>query len=675
LAGSGNITNLSLPQGAAGFISNSVSTSTLYAVITSTGPGLVWTGTNSGAGLTNLWDINTTVNWLLNTTATKYQQTIIPGDSVTFNDTGSGGVRLSNNVGPANLVISNNAVTYTFGGTGSILGPTGLQKLGTGTAILNLTNNSYVGGTVVSGGTLQMGSASAISSTANLTVNSGGTLELAGFNQNAGELTGNGIINDASPNSLILTVGTASGGVWNGTIQDQGLGGVSLTKVGTGTWVVGGTNRLRNGNAFTTQAQINGGTVVITNGGLVDVSLMECWIAGTVGSTSTVVVAGGTFTVDNNWLVIGRGDPTANGTLIVNGGTVQKAGANNIVVGSLGAQGALIVNGGQVLNNADLWLGENAGASGVLQLNGGLVQADVVRPNGTTPATSEAFFNGGTLQATTNSANFIQVQSMVMSNGLVLDDGGFAVSLGGAILNAGDPFNGGFVKKGSGTVYLDVSGNTYTGTTLVTNGTLAGVGSIAGPLVVGPAGNLGAGDAGGIGTFTLSGSNVTLQGKATMRINRDTPTSDLVTGIGTINYGGVLVISNLSTTLLTTSDTFQLFSAASSTGNFASIVGSPGPGLAYSFNPTTGVLSITTAVVKSVPHFTSVSLSGTTLTIAGTNGTPSQPYVLLGGTNLTTSLSLWTPILTNSFDINGNFNLTTNIVNPAVPRQFYLLQQ
>jgi len=85
-------------------------------------------------------------------------------------------------------------------------------------------------------------------------------------------------------------------------------------------------------------------------------------------------------------------------------------------------------------------------------------------------------------------------------------------------------------------------------------------------------------------------------------------------------------------------------------------------------------LSITLSVLPT-PHITGISVSGTTLTISATNGANGGQYVLLGTTNLTLPLSQWTPILTNNFNGSGNLNLSTNIINPAVPHQFYILMQ
>ena len=617
IQGSGNCTNLALPQGATGYISNNAANSTLYAVITSTGPGIVWTGTNSAAA--NLWDISTTANWLLGSTATTYHQVVIPGDAVTFNDSGSGTVVVNTNVGPTSMVISNNTKTYTFSGTGTISGPTGLQKLGTGTAILNLTNSSYVGNTVISNGTLQAGSASAISPSANLVVGPSGTLELAGFNETAGELTGSGVVDNNAGIDLLLNIGTSSGGTWNGSIQDHGHGGVALIKNGTGTWVVGGNNNLDNGSPFTTTNIFAAGTTIITNGGSIIDPRLQMLIGN--GSTATVIVASGTLAVSNDVLAVGCA-AGASGTLIVNGGTVVHSGGtmgsfggpNELIVGDAGGTGTLTVNGGQVLNSQALWLGQGAGASGTLYLNGGLVQATVVQPN-STPTTSIAYFNGGALQAVTNSADFLQVSSLVMSNGLVLDDNGYSVSISSEALQSGDSFNGGLIKRGSGAVYLD-SGNSYTGTTLVTNGLLAGVGFVTGPVVVAPAGNLGAGDAGGTGSFTIN-NNLTLQGNATMRINKTggSLAQDQVVVSGNISYGGILTVTNITSdaNVLTTNDTFQLFSGGSHSGNFGFIYGSPGPGLGYSFDPVHGVLSV--VAVAGNPTNITFSVSGSTLTL------------------------------------------------------------
>ena len=76
-----------------------------------------------------------------------------------------------------------------------------------------------------------------------------------------------------------------------------------------------------------------------------------------------------------------------------------------------------------------------------------------------------------------------------------------------------------------------------------------------------------------------------------------------------------------------------------------------------------------------IPRFTSISVSGTTLNISAVNGSNSGQYVLLSTTNLTKPLNQWTPLLTNNLDGGGNLNLSTNILNPSVRQQFFMLKQ
>jgi autotransporter-associated beta strand protein len=499
-------------------------------------------------------------------------------------------------------------------------------------------------------------------------------LNLAGFSETVNGLSGSGLIDNSSNNAVVLTMGNGNGAVnWSGTITNTGTGGESIIKVGTGNSIITGTNYL----AAAAASQNNGGTMLITNGGTLHLpGGAEFWVMQNAG-TATVIMDGGMMDLAN-WLVVGRNNAAANGTLILNSGLIQKTGGGNVVVGSLNATGTLIVNGGQLLNNSELWLGESPAAVATLYLNGGLLQATDIRQNnsgGLPTVLGTAYFNGGTLQASASSADFIQgtIISMVMSNGLILDDGGFTLSIGASALQAGDGLGGGLLKEGSGTVYLD-AGNSYTGTTVVTNGTLAGVGSISGPMIVRPAGNLGAGDAGAVGTFTIN-NNLTLQGNASLRIDKTggSPVQDNVTVSGNITYGGILTVTNITSdaTPLVAGDTNQLFTVSgSASGNFTSIVGSPGAGLAYSFNPASGLLSIVGSSIASNSTNITFSVSGSTLSL-------SWPADHLGWILQSQTNSLAVGITTNWFDMAGTASVTsTNLtINPADPTVFYRLRQ
>jgi hypothetical protein len=81
-----------------------------------------------------------------------------------------------------------------------------------------------------------------------------------------------------------------------------------------------------------------------------------------------------------------------------------------------------------------------------------------------------------------------------------------------------------------------------------------------------------------------------------------------------------------------------------------------------------------TATLAQGPVISRIAVSGTTLALSATNGPANAQFVLLESANVTASRSSWTPVLTNSFDGNGNVSLSASVVNPANAQMFYILQ-
>lgn len=690
-AGAGIInTNALVPHGIVGTVSND-NVSTIWITISGT-PGVVWQGYSTIAGRTNLWDLNATTNWLAAGSPSDYAETTPPGDSTTFSDSGSGVVLLSNTVSPASVLITNNSVNYNFTGSGRIAGTTSLVKMGTGTATIALTNaNTYAGSTIISNGTLALGSAVTIPDTSSTAINSSGTLQMNGFSETIGALNGSGLVDNSGGGAVVLTVGTGNGSVnWSGTTANSGAGGVALIKNGTGNAVISGTNTLAGGTA----SQVNGSAMFLTNNAVLDLATAEFWVQQNAGTASLTVDGNAKLLCQNNWIAVGRNAATAIGTLTVNSGTVQKAGANgNIIAGSIGGTGVITVNGGQILNSSMLWLGEGATANATLNLNGGLIQATQVRPNTANPASSVANFNGGIMQASAGNADFFGPNATAMrttlniqAGGLYFDTQAFAVTNQSDLIDAGG--GGGLVKLGTGSLDITSGGNSYVGLTIVSNGTLnihgtipgavtvksgttlGGNGIIGGTVTVEAGGKIGAGAS--IGLLTVN-SNLVLGGKVVVEVDRNggTPLADLINlPNNAAIYGGNLVVSNIGASLIA-GDVFTNFTALGHSGSFASITGSPlDPGLGYSF--TNGVLSVVTlsSIATNPTNLTSV-VSGTTLTL-------SWPPDHLGWflQTQTNSRSIGLTVPTNTWhDIAGSDTVTNTVItlDKVSPTVFFRL--
>jgi hypothetical protein len=181
-----------------------------------------------------------------------------------------------------------------------------------------------------------------------------------------------------------------------------------------------------------------------------------------------------------------------------------------------------------------------------------------------------------------------------------------------------------------------VNGLTDLANTLLTASgtTLGGSGTIGGAVYLASGATL---SLGGASPTTLSLTTNSCQFVSgcivNMRIRASDGACDLVTNIGTVYYGGTLNVANLGGALAA-GQSFQLFAATNFSSTFTTLnLPALGGGLAWSFNPTNGVLSVnTSSIVSSNAFLTSLVISpaGTLNPAFTTNNfsyTATNPYV------------------------------------------------
>lgn len=193
-----------------------------------------------------------------------------------------------------------------------------------------------------------------------------------------------------------------------------------------------------------------------------------------------------------------------------------------------------------------------------------------------------ALLNKGDISVGAGSSLYLG-QDTVTLRGNVLNDGtiSFNPSSGTCIFDgnatvsgASAPvFGGGFTINAGKTVTLSQSIDIRSGKTGTVNGKLAGTGTIGasgGALTVSASGTLSPGTASSTGTLTL-GTAPTFSGTNFLKIDRNggSPLADkIVLTAGTLNYGGVLTVSNASSTSFAGGEVFDLFDAPAFSGAF-----------------------------------------------------------------------------------------------------------
>ena len=314
----------------AGAIANGNGTTGTLNIIDSSGGGtVILSGANTYSGATSLGDGTHAVTLLggasdafsanspmtVNTNATLGLNGF---NQVIGSLAGSGTVTNSASAG-ATLTAGGNNTSTTFSGViKDGAGQTSLTKVGTGK--LTLSNvNTYSGPTTVSAGTLFGGTPGAFSAASAFTIAAGATLDIGEYNQSIGSLAGAGTVQDGDSSTHTLTVGGKnSSTTFSGTLIN-GAAGLALTKTGSGTLTLTGSN------TYSGQTIINGGTLEV-DGSIAD-------------SVSVMVNAGGTLAG------IGTVDPPPGGTTINNGGTLAP-GNTSQPTGTLAIGGNLTFGSG-----------------------------------------------------------------------------------------------------------------------------------------------------------------------------------------------------------------------------------------------------------------------------------------------------------------------------------------
>lgn len=440
---------------------------------------------------------------------------------------------------------------------------------------------NYTNLTINSAGTVTLGvNNTVVNGSLNITT---GTLQLTSFNLTSGDLQGSGTISSSSgaPTFTVGSLNTST--TFSGVI---GTGAIALTKNGTGTLTLSGSNtytglttvsagtlKLGSPSALGTTA----GATSVSSGAVLDLngtnysSAEGLTLAGTgissggclINSSSTAATYAGNITLSTTAPTITAGNPiTLSG--VISGGNTGSTNSltiagNSTLTGALTLSGnntytgKTTVNAGAVLKiGADNVLG--AATAGSLNNSTVITSGAVLDLNGITYTANEYFELDGTgisssgamINSSSTTANFA-CQFDTWYGGTITADNPIILS-GTVQWNGGTPATNTLTKAGSSTLTLTSSAGSKSNGLFITGGTLV----------------LGVNDA--IGTS----GNTTISNGAVLDLNGYSSSRPLTSLNGTgISGGGALI--NSSATAATCSGAITLGSASSIVGGTGTI--------------------------------------------------------------------------------------------------------
>ena len=576
------------------------------------------------------------------------------------------------NVANANLgtgtITLNNGATLTFAGTsrgvhtvgGAVTGSGGVtQTTGTfhGKLFLNSTANTFTGAIT----------------------NSGSSTDLASGNPNS-VFSLNSIADGAGYGNIILN-GAADTGI------DYGSGAIAALNLNNRRIVLANNNTVFFNNASSQAVNINtdigfSGTGArqirfgISGRSGAGISTIAGKLTDNVGGAFTPTFNGGTWVVTNS-------NNSYTGTTGVSGTANVTMSGNNTLTGqiTISGNGVLTLSGNNSGMTGNVVLSSNTSnnprlninsatalGSGILNFGGGAA-SDVV----TIDNTSVGAVNVSTANAITMNRNFTFVGTQDLSLGTGTTTlGGMTsgtnrsitvtaktLTLNGTIAEAVS--NLGITKAGAGTLLLSGTGNSYTGSTAVSAGTLVGIGANA------------FGSSSGISIAAASAATLSLRGDSSTEFKRasDSVRYALATTANgaTINVDQATIAGTGAKTM--TIGTLALNNAVTNGTNFT---GANNTSLSMGAVTTAAAASGTETLTNSISGGGSLTLASIAVT---RTGTPTLAFAGNGDTTITGNLTqAATTILSKSgsgkltiegtSSLTGATNVTAGMLNIAV---------
>jgi autotransporter-associated beta strand protein len=697
--------------GTGGYLSNDVAnTSIVYVITNSTATLLTWNGQTNLVN-TSSWDVNTTPAWKNGLVAANYAN----GNLVQFDDTaaGSGAVNLTTTLTPAFTTVSNSTKTYTFTGTGALLGAGGLTKTGNGTYILSNTGSNGFGGAItINDGTLRIaGSADRLPTSGAVTLANVATaaLDLNNTNQTLASINGGGVTGgNITLGSGILSITGA--GSYGGIISGTG----SLFKKTAGTLTLTGANTYSGGTV------ISNGAILVANSTDSGLGSGSVTIQGGILQIGDGSVNGGvsaTYITNNSNVSLFPASDITFTNIVVGSGNLSKVGggsgttiyitnANSFSGGTTINQGKVQISDSQALGSGTINVGNSIVSDTWLGLSGGITASNPITLSGKTGAFNPGVDHINNLSETNTLTGNIQLAgSTEFSIGA---DGGKLILTGNLVNNqtanpglfslrgAGDGnFKGAFnqgagnslaLQKYEGGTWTLSGTNTYSGFTLISAGklvvngaingsskvsvgfgaALAGSGVIAAPVT--NVGSLFPGEDSVVGTLTIS-NILTCDAAGTVTFDVGTNSNDKIRGLSQVNYAGTLkaVVNGM----LSGNYIFKLFDAGAYVGTFDTFDLPDITPLSWdtSHLAVDGTLHATNGVPVT-PVIATAGFVGSGFKLTG-SGTTYAPYSILATTNLTIPIASWSNLGGGTFS-NGVFNFT-DLTATNYPLRFYLL--